>query len=167
MTDFAVQFNKNRSVKSEWTVLLSGSFSFINIHLCFWFFYLLVFVFFCAALGSFPPALCPSTLLWCPIRVLTSLCLSTLLGQSWRWIHSIICRYRRTQGNCLFATTVLVFFVRLMMYNWTSKVLIIIYPPSVSTQVAVKNSIDVFYFSVLIPLNIFFVEDGKMGKVVY
>lgn len=31
------------------------------------------------------------------------------------------------------------------------------------TQVAVKNSIDVFYFSVLIPLNIFFVEDGKMG----
>lgn len=31
-------------------------------------------------------------------------------------------------------------------------------------QVAVKNSIDVFYFSVLIPLNVFFVEDGKMGK---
>lgn len=28
---------------------------------------------------------------------------------------------------------------------------------------AVKNNIDVFYFSVLIPLNIFFVEDGKMG----
>lgn len=34
----------------------------------------------------------------------------------------------------------------------------------VSWQVAVKNNIDVFYFSVLIPLNIFFVEDGKMGK---
>lgn len=34
------------------------------------------------------------------------------------------------------------------------------------TQVAVKNSIDVFYFSVLIPLNIFFVEDGKMGMIV-
>lgn len=34
------------------------------------------------------------------------------------------------------------------------------------TQVAVKNSIDVFYFSVLIPLNIFFVEDGKMGKMI-
>lgn len=33
------------------------------------------------------------------------------------------------------------------------------------TQVAVKNNIDVFYFSVLIPLNIFFVEDGKMGKI--
>lgn len=29
---------------------------------------------------------------------------------------------------------------------------------------AVKNNIDVFYFSVLIPLNVFFVEDGKMGK---
>lgn len=29
-----------------------------------------------------------------------------------------------------------------------------------------KNSIDVFYFSVLIPLNIFFVEDGKMGMIV-
>jgi len=34
-------------------------------------------------------------------------------------------------------------------------------------QVAVKNNIDVFYFSVLIPLNIFFVEDGKMGKSVF
>lgn len=33
-------------------------------------------------------------------------------------------------------------------------------------QVAVKNNIDVFYFSVLIPLNIFFVEDGKMGMIV-
>lgn len=33
------------------------------------------------------------------------------------------------------------------------------------TQVAVKNNIDVFYFSVLIPLNIFFVEDGKMGMI--
>lgn len=29
-----------------------------------------------------------------------------------------------------------------------------------------KNNIDVFYFSVLIPLNIFFVEDGKMGKII-
>lgn len=36
----------------------------------------------------------------------------------------------------------------------------------ICTQVAVKNSIDVFYFSVLIPLNIFFVEDGKMGMIV-
>lgn len=37
--------------------------------------------------------------------------------------------------------------------------------PSADLQVAVKNSIDVFYFSVLIPLNIFFVEDGKMGMI--
>ena len=35
-----------------------------------------------------------------------------------------------------------------------------------TVQVAVKNSIDVFYFSVLIPLNVFFVEDGKMGMIV-
>lgn len=33
-------------------------------------------------------------------------------------------------------------------------------------QVAVKNNIDVFYFSGLIPLSIFFVEDGKMGMCV-
>uniref|UniRef100_A0A3B3XJ20 Beta-adaptin appendage C-terminal subdomain domain-containing protein n=1 Tax=Poecilia mexicana TaxID=48701 RepID=A0A3B3XJ20_9TELE len=33
--------------------------------------------------------------------------------------------------------------------------------------VAVKNNIDVFYFSVLIPLNIFFVEDGKMERQVF
>uniref|UniRef100_A0A7N6BKC5 AP complex subunit beta n=1 Tax=Anabas testudineus TaxID=64144 RepID=A0A7N6BKC5_ANATE len=38
--------------------------------------------------------------------------------------------------------------------------------PLNNLQVAVKNSIDVFYFSVLIPLNIFFVEDGKMGMIV-
>lgn len=31
-------------------------------------------------------------------------------------------------------------------------------------QVAVKNNIDVFYFSCLIPLNVLFVEDGKMGE---
>lgn len=35
-----------------------------------------------------------------------------------------------------------------------------------NSQVAVKNNIDVFYFSVLIPLNIFFVEDGKMGMII-
>ena len=29
-----------------------------------------------------------------------------------------------------------------------------------------KNNIDVFYFSCLIPLNVLFVEDGKMGKYV-
>uniref|UniRef100_A0A8D3A814 AP complex subunit beta n=1 Tax=Scophthalmus maximus TaxID=52904 RepID=A0A8D3A814_SCOMX len=37
--------------------------------------------------------------------------------------------------------------------------------PLNNLQVAVKNSIDVFYFSVLIPLNVFFVEDGKMGRI--
>lgn len=35
--------------------------------------------------------------------------------------------------------------------------------PSCS-QVAVKNNIDVFYFSTLYPLHILFVEDGKMGE---
>lgn len=33
-----------------------------------------------------------------------------------------------------------------------------------SPQVAVKNNIDVFYFSTLYPLHIVFVEDGKMGE---
>lgn len=32
------------------------------------------------------------------------------------------------------------------------------------SQVAVKNNIDVFYFSTLYPLHILFVEDGKMGE---
>uniref|UniRef100_A0A8C8JVK2 AP complex subunit beta n=1 Tax=Oncorhynchus tshawytscha TaxID=74940 RepID=A0A8C8JVK2_ONCTS len=39
--------------------------------------------------------------------------------------------------------------------------------PLNNLQVAVKNNIDVFYFSGLIPLNIFFVEDGKMGTFLY
>uniref|UniRef100_A0A8C4RUL5 AP complex subunit beta n=1 Tax=Erpetoichthys calabaricus TaxID=27687 RepID=A0A8C4RUL5_ERPCA len=39
--------------------------------------------------------------------------------------------------------------------------------PLNNLQVAVKNSIDVFYFSCLIPLNIFFVEDGKMERQVF
>uniref|UniRef100_A0A3P8Y6Q5 AP complex subunit beta n=1 Tax=Esox lucius TaxID=8010 RepID=A0A3P8Y6Q5_ESOLU len=39
--------------------------------------------------------------------------------------------------------------------------------PLNNLQVAVKNSIDVFYFSGLIPLNIFFVEDGKMERQVF
>lgn len=33
------------------------------------------------------------------------------------------------------------------------------------SQVAVKNNIDVFYFSTLYPLHILFVEDGKMGEL--
>ena len=40
------------------------------------------------------------------------------------------------------------------------------FPFLLSWQVAVKNNIDVFYFSCLIPLNVLFVEDGKMGKYV-
>uniref|UniRef100_A0A8C7UC22 AP complex subunit beta n=1 Tax=Oncorhynchus mykiss TaxID=8022 RepID=A0A8C7UC22_ONCMY len=39
--------------------------------------------------------------------------------------------------------------------------------PLNNLQVAVKNNIDVFYFSGLIPLNIFFVEDGKMERQVF
>ncbi|MBN3309002.1 AP2B1 protein, partial [Amia calva] len=39
--------------------------------------------------------------------------------------------------------------------------------PLNNLQVAVKNSIDVFYFSCLIPLNVFFVEDGKMERQVF
>lgn len=32
---------------------------------------------------------------------------------------------------------------------------------------AVKNSIDVFYFACLIPVNVFFAEDGEMDKRVF
>ncbi|XP_030648293.1 AP-2 complex subunit beta isoform X1 [Chanos chanos] len=39
--------------------------------------------------------------------------------------------------------------------------------PLNNLQVAVKNNIDVFYFSCLIPLNVFFVEDGKMERQVF
>ncbi|XP_043919212.1 AP-2 complex subunit beta isoform X1 [Protopterus annectens] len=39
--------------------------------------------------------------------------------------------------------------------------------PLNNLQVAVKNNIDVFYFSCLIPLNILFVEDGKMERQVF
>lgn len=37
--------------------------------------------------------------------------------------------------------------------------------PFLPSQVAVKNNIDVFYFSTLYPLHILFVEDGKMGEL--
>uniref|UniRef100_A0A2K5F6E0 AP complex subunit beta n=1 Tax=Aotus nancymaae TaxID=37293 RepID=A0A2K5F6E0_AOTNA len=37
--------------------------------------------------------------------------------------------------------------------------------PLNNLQVAVKNNIDVFYFSCLIPLNVLFVEDGKMEHI--
>lgn len=34
-------------------------------------------------------------------------------------------------------------------------------------QVAIKNNIDVFYFACLVPMNIFFTEDGQMDKRVF
>ena len=34
-------------------------------------------------------------------------------------------------------------------------------------QVAVKNSIDVFYFSCMIPMHVLFMEDGEMEKRVF
>uniref|UniRef100_A0A6I8SKF9 AP complex subunit beta n=1 Tax=Xenopus tropicalis TaxID=8364 RepID=A0A6I8SKF9_XENTR len=39
--------------------------------------------------------------------------------------------------------------------------------PLNNLQVAVKNNIDVFYFSCLIPLHVLFVEDGKMERQVF
>ncbi|KAL5017675.1 hypothetical protein ScPMuIL_007264 [Solemya velum] len=36
-----------------------------------------------------------------------------------------------------------------------------------SLQVAVKNNIDVFYFSSIIPMHILFVDDGEMDKRVF
>uniref|UniRef100_A0A2K5Q3Z5 Beta-adaptin appendage C-terminal subdomain domain-containing protein n=1 Tax=Cebus imitator TaxID=2715852 RepID=A0A2K5Q3Z5_CEBIM len=38
---------------------------------------------------------------------------------------------------------------------------------TVAVCVAVKNNLDVFYFSWLIPLNVLFVEDGKMERQVF
>lgn len=34
-------------------------------------------------------------------------------------------------------------------------------------QVAVKNNIDVFYFACLVPMHVFFTEDGNMEKKVF
>ncbi|KAL0267221.1 UNVERIFIED_CONTAM: hypothetical protein PYX00_009559 [Menopon gallinae] len=39
--------------------------------------------------------------------------------------------------------------------------------PLNSLQVAIKNNIDVFYFACLIPVNVFFAEDGEMDKRVF
>ena len=33
------------------------------------------------------------------------------------------------------------------------------------SQVAIKNNIDVFYFSCMVPVHALFVEDGKMGEL--
>ncbi|XP_070572132.1 AP-1 complex subunit beta-1-like [Ptychodera flava] len=39
--------------------------------------------------------------------------------------------------------------------------------PLTNLQVAIKNNIDIFYFSTLIPMHVFFVEDGQMEKKVF
>ncbi|XP_024084652.1 AP-1 complex subunit beta-1 isoform X3 [Cimex lectularius] len=39
--------------------------------------------------------------------------------------------------------------------------------PLTNLQVAVKNNIDVFYFACVIPMNVFFTEDGQMDKRVF
>ena len=36
--------------------------------------------------------------------------------------------------------------------------------PLTNIQVAVKNNIDVFYFSCLVPMHVLFVEGGQMGR---
>ena len=37
--------------------------------------------------------------------------------------------------------------------------------PLSNLQVAIKNNIDVFYFGCVVPLHVYFVEDGEMGKL--
>ncbi|XP_069684078.1 AP-1 complex subunit beta-1 [Periplaneta americana] len=39
--------------------------------------------------------------------------------------------------------------------------------PLNNLQVAIKNNIDVFYFACLVPMNVFFTEDGQMDKRVF
>jgi hypothetical protein len=36
--------------------------------------------------------------------------------------------------------------------------------PLSNLQIAIKDNIDVFYFSTEVPVNVLFVEDGSMGK---
>jgi len=38
---------------------------------------------------------------------------------------------------------------------------------SVCWQVAVKNNVDVFYFSCIVPMHVLFTEDGEMDKRVF
>lgn len=38
--------------------------------------------------------------------------------------------------------------------------------PLTNIQIALKNNIDVFYFSTMVPVNVLFMEDGNMGKTV-
>ena len=37
--------------------------------------------------------------------------------------------------------------------------------PLTNLQVAIKNNVDVFYFSCAVPYNVLFAEDGQMGKL--
>uniref|UniRef100_A0A1B6DGS2 AP complex subunit beta n=1 Tax=Clastoptera arizonana TaxID=38151 RepID=A0A1B6DGS2_9HEMI len=39
--------------------------------------------------------------------------------------------------------------------------------PITNLQVAIKNNIEVFYFACLVPMNVFFVEDGQMDKRIF
>jgi len=39
--------------------------------------------------------------------------------------------------------------------------------PLTNLQVAIKNSIDVFYFACIVPMHVFFAEDGQMEKKVF
>merc|ERR1711890_189536 len=39
--------------------------------------------------------------------------------------------------------------------------------PLTNIQVAVKNNLDVFYFAYVIPMNVFYTEDGQMDKRVF
>ncbi len=34
-------------------------------------------------------------------------------------------------------------------------------------QIAIKNNIDVFYFACVVPIHVFFIEDGNMEKKVF
>ena len=36
--------------------------------------------------------------------------------------------------------------------------------PLTQLQVAIKNNVDVFYFSVDVPMHVLFTEDGTMGE---
>ena len=36
--------------------------------------------------------------------------------------------------------------------------------PLTNVQVAIKNNIDVFYFSCIVPMHVLFIEAGQMGR---
>ena len=37
--------------------------------------------------------------------------------------------------------------------------------PLTNLQVAIKNNIDVFYFSCIVPMHVLFIEAGQMGRL--